>query len=197
MRINGFVHITNYGGYNSNISDIYSPKLKSYTEVKFLGEDNTTKARCGQFTDTTIGHNPYSINIINATNNKEQNKAILQFVKHHYYDKQAYYFIIGSPLSLWFGSLEEFLKHFNFTLAKPYNKRNGSHRPSQKALQSFISSISNEIKINGEKVYITNKSLVNQYYEITNYLFYINKQAELRVCAKNYSKTYHIEVGLK
>lgn len=68
------------GGSNCHISDIFSPLYNCFIEVKYL-DGNT--ARCGQFTENSIGNNPYSEKLLNYPSSEN----LKNFVKYHYNQK--------------------------------------------------------------------------------------------------------------
>lgn len=70
------------GGSNCHISDIFSPLYNCFIEVKYL-DGNT--ARCGQFTENSIGNNPYSEKLLNYPSSEN----LKNFVKYHYNQKKC------------------------------------------------------------------------------------------------------------
>lgn len=163
---------TAQGQEDSIHSDIYSPKFSCYIEVKDL------PSRCGQFTESTIGNNPFAEAIKNGDTSKCQD-----FVRFHYKTKQVKYFIVDYHLY----SMEDFLSTFNFSIQKPYNKRSGTRSAPKKDFpilieQGFIQ--------RNNKIYCNDHSRWGTY--LPNSYFISKTTGELRKQSSTNNTTWHI-----
>ena len=181
------------GGYDSTISDIYSPKFDCYVEVKMINV--STSARCGQFTEGTINSNPFAILLYNGI---DIDTNLRNFVQYHYSTKGVKYFIVGIGEEEYrLLTLEEFLSLSNFSLPKPYRKKSGtSHCP--KKYQEKILQIDDDFQIRDGYVYCMNPSKWKTYIFLDDAKFYISDKAdgEVRKCSTTNNLTYHIEVKM-
>lgn len=181
------------GGYDSTISDIYSPKLGCYVEVKMINA--TTSARCGQFTIGTINNNPFSILIYNGI---DLENNLRNFVRYHYTNKQVGYFIIGiGETEYTLLTIEDFLEVAKFSLPRPYEKKSGTdHCP--KKYQKKLLQDHPEFIIRDGCVYCVDSTKWKTYLFSDNIKFYISDKTggEVRKCSTTNNLTYHIEVKI-
>ena len=180
------------GGYDSTVSDIYSPKYGGYIEIKLM--DETHQVRCGQFTDKKVGTNPYALSILcgDATQETLQN-----FVAHHYSAKQVVKFIIGSNENYHLLTNDEFIKQAHFFM-DVYAKKSGTKTCPKKYRPMILVFGDKFIETEG-KLYCTDKDKWGEYFYVSDYKFFISKDnhGEVRKCDTAHSTTFHIKAKLK
>ena len=181
------------GGYDSTVSDIYSPKLEGYVEIKMINK--STSARCGQFTAGTMGTNPFAVLIYNEV---ELDKNLRNFVQYHYASKGVKYFIVGIDEEEYqLLSMEDFLDAAVFSFPKPYEKKSGtSHCP--KKYQEKLLRDNSDFEIRDGYVYCVNPIRWKTYIFSDGVKFYIGDKTggEVRKCSTTNNLTYHIEVKM-
>lgn len=180
------------GGYDSTVSDIYSPKYGGYIEIKLMDESH--EARCGQFTDRTVDSNPYAIAIIGG--NTTQN-VLKNFVAHHYSKKQVVCFIVGSDENYRLLTNEEFIDQTYFYM-DIYAKKSGTKSCPKKYQQSILD-LSEEFLTMDGKLYCLNKDKWGEYFYASDSKFFISQKnnGEVRKCDIAHSTTFHIKGKLK
>lgn len=181
------------GGYDSTVSDIYSPKFQCFIEVKMI--DIKSTARCGQFVEGSMSTNPYVDLLQNGMETIDNLKG---FVRYHYDEKNVRYFIVGIE-SFSLLSMEEFLERVIISLAKPYKKRSGTNSCSKKISLKLIE-LDSEFKLVDNKPYCTNQNRFGEIFVYDNKEFFISSKnnGEIRSRGRAPEKsTYHIEVKLK
>jgi hypothetical protein len=181
------------GGYDSTISDIYSPKFGCYVEVKMM--NSTTSTRCGQFTESTINNNPFSILLYNGI---DLENNLRNFVEYHYTAKQVGYFIVGiGETEYTLLSMEEFLKVGKFSFPKPYKKRSGTNHCPKKYQEKLLQDHP-EFTIKDGYVYCVDPTKWKTYLFSEGIEFFISDKTggEVRKCSTTNNLTYHIEVKM-
>lgn len=176
------------GGYDSTKSDIYSPQFNEYIEVKQL----RPSARCGQFTNTTATYDVCK-KVIEGQETEENAK---EFVKLHYADKKVNKFIVVSDNDMSLETIEEFLNNHNFQW-QTYAKKSGTSSVSKKYYSLILNNLPTEIRNN--RLYITDESLIGQYFWFEGIEFFISKTkttyGEVRQCSKTKNKTWLVQVS--
>jgi len=176
-----------YGGTDSTKSDIYSPLLNEYIEVKQL----CPSARCGQFTATTANYDICK----EVMNNIQTEENAKEFVRLYYKNKNVNKFLIVSLDKIVLEDLDTFLNNHSFKW-QSYAKKSGTSSTSKKYYPILSKNLPIEIKNN--KIYITNNSLVGKYFWFDNQEFYISKNkntyGEIRQCSKTKNITWLVEV---
>lgn len=177
------------GMEDSTHSDIFSPKFNCYIEIK----DITNGARCGQFTESTIGDNPYASEIyVNPAQ-----ADVCGFVRYHYEKKKVGYFIIIANDQLDFCSLSDFLQKYNFSIQKPYQKRSGTRVTPKKDISLLLQD--EDFEMRADRVYCSNPNRWGNYYSLRNPSdYFINTNTgELRKRGTTNNMTWHIIVDNK
>jgi hypothetical protein len=177
-----------YGGEDSTIGDIYSPKLEGYVEVK----DITNGARCGQFTESTIKDNPYAQDIYNGNVSSEVCK---NFIKYHYEKKGVTNFLVVDNDTISYHALEDFLSKYTFELQKPYRKRSGTGVAPKKDIPLLLENADFSIAEDG-RVHCTNPERWGEYVSVIDPSdYYIGKKnGELRKRSNTINMTWHLTV---
>ena len=181
------------GGYDSTVSDIYSPKFQCFIEVKMI--DTKSTARCSQFVEGSTSANPYVELLQKGMETVDNLKG---FIRYHYGKKDVKYFIVGiENFSLL--PMEEFLEQTIISLAKPYKKRSGTN-PCGKKISLKLIELDSEFVLIDNKPYCTNQKRFGEIFVYDNKEFFISDKnnGEIRTRGKVPKKsTYHIEVRLK
>lgn len=180
------------GGYDSTVSDIYSPKYGGYIEIKLM--DETHQVRCGQFTDKKIGINPYAIAIFGGD---VAQKTLQNFVVHHYSYKQVVRFIIGSDKNYRLLTTDEFINQSYFFL-DVYAKKSGTKSCPKKYHPTLLAFNDKFIETEG-KLYCIDETKWGEYFYMSDNKFFISKKnnGEIRKCDTAHSTTFHIKAKLK
>ena len=176
-----------YGNTDSTKSDIYSPLLNEFIEIKQL----CPSARCGQFTVTTA---KYSICKEVMNHNQTETNA-KEFVRLHYGDKNISKFLIVLPNKIILEDIDDFLNNHHFKW-QTYAKKSGTTSAAKKYYSILSDNLPTEIKNN--KIYVTNELLVGKYFWFEDKEFYISKNnstyGEIRQCSKVKNITWLVEV---
>ena len=180
------------GGYDSTVSDIYSPKYGGYIEIKLM--DKNLEARCGQFTNNTLGSNPYATSIIS---DGADQSTLKNFVAYHYSKKQVVRFIVGSNENYRLLTNDEFIDQTYFYM-DIYAKKSGTKSCPKKYQQSILNMSEEYLMMNG-KVYCLNKDRWGEYFYVSDNKFFISQRnnGEVRKCDIAHSTTFHIKGKLK
>lgn len=181
------------GGYDSTESDIYSPKLGGYIEVKKI--DSKNSARCGQFTHNTRYNNPASIAIMNGNQTQEK---LHEFVEYHYKQKQVIAFIVGLTMDTYqLLDYKEFFNACEFSI-QSYGKRSG---PTQCPLkyQDGIISTHPHFEKREKRLYSPNEEEWGTYFFYNEQEFFISttNKGEVRKCSNTKNLTYLVVVKIK
>lgn len=176
------------GGSDSTLSDIYSPKLNTYIEIKQL----MPSARCGQFTANTADSDVCK-SVLNGNLSSENAKS---FVKIHYLSKNVGYFLIKNKNGFFLEELNTFIKNHTFSW-QSYGKKSGTTTCPKKYIEQISIIFKTELRNN--KLYIKDESLVGQYFWLDNIQFFISKSkasyGEIRKCSKTKNLTWLVEVS--
>jgi hypothetical protein len=180
------------GGYDSTVSDIYSPKYGGYVEIKLM--DETHHVRCGQFTDKKTGTNPYALPIFYGDTAQE---TLQNFVAHHYSTKKVVRFIIDSNENYRLLTNDEFVKQAYF-FTDIYAKKSGTKTCPKKYRPMLLAFNDKFVETEG-KLYCTDKDKWGEYFYVSDCKFFISKynHGEVRKCDIAHSTTFHIKAKLK
>lgn len=183
------IHI---GGSDSTQSDILLSN-GSFVEIKKI-----PALAFGQFTESTVGENPYSKQILDIFINDNNNPSLgvlgKEWVKYHYQKKNVSHFLLETNGVFQFITLEDFINNHNF-YCSGRAKASGS-QPCPKGKYAQVSSMIETTIING-RLFSNDKNLFGTYFNLDNDKYFISKKnnGEIRKCSKiaNFTILLHLE----
>lgn len=154
-----------FGGENSSVSDIYSPKL-GWIEVK----DLTHGAHCGQFTETTKDNNPYSETLMqNAVDKTDCEK----WVRYHYAQKDVNYFITVVDGVINFYTTDEFI--INHSFERVIRAKKSGSRHCAKSARSAILALNSKFVLEDNDLWCRDENRFGEYFVCDGKTYVISK----------------------
>lgn len=177
----------NFGGSNSQVPDIFSPKY-GIIEVKHL------PAQSGQFTEDTASNYTYSFDIIRAfgenktANQKIEGEICKKWVSNYYINhKKVNWFLVYEKKEIYFLSPEEYFERYYFKCTYRF-KKSGSYNATKKLAKKLPEHFNASWR--GKKLYTEDVSLYETYFQVEDKNCYINDEGEIRILAKTENPTY-------
>ena len=182
-------HATLYGGSDSTISDIYSPKFGGYIEIKTI----MPSAFGGQFTINTAKYDVCK----EVMNGKMTRDNAILFLTEHYKEKNVVGFIVVNE-ELNFYNYEDFIKNFEFDWQKR-GKKSGTSSVPKKYWTILEKIIPSDLEVIDEKLYVKDMTLIGEYFWDGNNQFFISKisKGEVRKCSHTKNETWLVTITKK